>query len=232
MRIIEGFSAKVYGVYLEDADFVAERERVFSKVRWGEDAASAGISRQRYEQLKRYKNQKAMELSLAATMALRAALKEHNLQESRLEYEYNEHGKPFIKGYRNLLLSISHAGNMAVAVAEEFQSEAEAREALLGIDIEETSRVDEKIVSHFFSPGEQRIFAEAEDRAEMFMKIWTAREAFGKAVGSGLALPEGSMEYVPGALRYLGTDFPVEHRLLCEAGERTMCSLVHCRAEE
>ncbi len=249
MRIIKGFSTEIYCVCVSDEDFAAERDRVVSLIRCGCNAAMSGISEQRFEQLKKYKNMRALELSLAATMALREGLKRIGLKEADMGYEYNNHGKPFIKGVPGVSFSLSHAGNMAVAVVTEAALQAETGNSFLGIDIEQTARADERIAARFFSEGEQRLYALAKDRAEMFTKIWTAHEAFGKAVGCGLALEAGSMEYVlperaepdcnitenkvgsenmeAAAILYLGTEFPIEHGVFSEGGEKTVCTLVN-----
>lgn len=145
------------------------------------------ISTARWQAARKMKNGAARELSLAATFALREALRVYGIDEAEQEYCYNEHGKPFLAQHPELFFSLSHAGNLAVAAAGY---------SALGVDIERIGRANERIATRFFSEGEQRLLEAATDYSLEFIKIWTAHEAFGKALGTGLSLPRGSYEAV------------------------------------
>ena len=104
---------------------------------------------------------------------------------TEIAFEYGAQGKPKLKhpANSNLHFNTSHSGDFAVF--------AFTRAGEVGVDIEcvrdEMPRRDD-IVRRYFAPGEQRqLFALPEpERARAFFKLWTRKEAFVKARGTGL----------------------------------------------
>jgi 4'-phosphopantetheinyl transferase len=104
---------------------------------------------------------------------------------SEITFNYNAQGKPELKhpGSSSFHFNASHSGDYAVFA---FTLVGE-----VGVDIErirhEMPRLDE-IASRYFAPGEQQqLFALPEsERAEAFFTLWTRKEAFVKARGTGL----------------------------------------------
>lgn len=88
-------------------------------------------------------------------------------------------GKPFVSAdMPGPAVSMSHSGDM-VAVAVGMPGSA------LGIDIEKQKpRNFLAIADHWFGPAETA--AVAAEGAAAFYRVWTAREALGKALGVGL----------------------------------------------
>jgi 4'-phosphopantetheinyl transferase len=98
-----------------------------------------------------------------------------------VEFAYNSHGKPSVKG---ICFNLSHSAEFALA--------AFSRDFELGVDVEGVDRnVDLQVARRFFSPTEvESLFALPEaERPEGFLRIWTRKEAVIKAFGKGLALP-------------------------------------------
>ena len=105
-----------------------------------------------------------------------------------LEFSYGQHGKPALAGKHassGLCFNLSHSFGMAVF--------AFARGRNLGIDVE---RVDpestgEDIARRFFSPGEVSDLRSLPPtgRPEAFFRCWTRKEAYIKALGTGLHTP-------------------------------------------
>jgi 4'-phosphopantetheinyl transferase len=104
---------------------------------------------------------------------------------SEIAFQYGAHGKPELKRSisSGLRFNTSHSGDYAAF--------AFTRAGQVGVDIE-CIRDDmpgrDDIVRRYFAPGEQREwFAVPEsERARAFFKLWTRKEAFVKARGSGL----------------------------------------------
>ena len=102
-----------------------------------------------------------------------------------IAFDYGAHGKPQLKHPVNSTLhfNASHSGDYAVF--------AMTRAGEVGVDIErireDMPRRDE-IARRYFAPGEQQqLFALAEpERARAFFTLWTRKEAFVKARGTGL----------------------------------------------
>lgn len=93
------------------------------------------------------------------------------------EFEFNEHGKPFLKAYPDIYFSISHCKE-AVGC---FISDRPC-----GLDIERIHKAKEDLVRHTMSPQEaESIFADPfPDIA--FTRLWTQKEAVLKLAGTGI----------------------------------------------
>jgi 4'-phosphopantetheinyl transferase len=110
-----------------------------------------------------------------------------NINPANIVFEYGAHGKPRLasilgQGSSNLCFNISHAGDGVACIF--------ARGREVGIDIEQIrDNVDiEGIAERFFSASEflalQRIAPTK--RLIAFFNTWSRKEAFIKAIGSGL----------------------------------------------
>ena len=93
----------------------------------------------------------------------------------------DEQGAPYLAG-GTYAISLSHCEPMAIAVCTE--------EGRVGVDMEPIGRrvsCAEDMAKRYFSPAEYREWqAEGADHAYL-LRIWTRKEALGKALGLGLA---------------------------------------------
>lgn len=101
---------------------------------------------------------------------------------SGIKFHAGEYGKPHIEG--KLEFNLSHSGEWAVcAIAENLP---------VGIDIEVYRPFPEAkaIAGEFFTPGERSLLecAGEEETAKRFLRLWTRKEAYVKAVGHGLSM--------------------------------------------
>jgi 4'-phosphopantetheinyl transferase len=104
---------------------------------------------------------------------------------SEIAFDYGAHGKPQLKhpAPSALHFNASHSGDYAAF--------AMTRAGAVGVDIEhireDMPRCDE-IARRYFAPGEQeQLFALPEsERVRAFFTLWTRKEAFVKARGTGL----------------------------------------------
>jgi 4'-phosphopantetheinyl transferase len=102
---------------------------------------------------------------------------------------YGEHGKPALDGAgahgSRLRFNATHAQGLALY--------ALAAGAEVGIDVERLRHVDdaERIVERYFAPAEREALRALamEERDEGFLRCWTRKEAYLKAVGAGLGWP-------------------------------------------
>lgn len=95
-------------------------------------------------------------------------------------------GKPYVVNFGNqIYFNISHS--------QEYVLYGFSREAEIGVDIEFIDpKIEAELISnHFFSPGEIETISNAspENRAEVFFRHWTIKEAYIKLVGKGLTYP-------------------------------------------
>ncbi len=155
-----------------------------------------------------------------------------------LEFAYRENGKPWLTGEPNppkLEFNLAHSHEVALC--------AVVANRVVGVDIEHMRPMENgpAIIQRFFSPSERAAFLglpEAE-RFAAFYRGWTRKEAYLKAVGTGLATELDSFDVPlapgePPALLRIGDD-PVEpgRWLMCdiEPGPGYAGSLVVARGE-
>ena len=106
----------------------------------------------------------------------------------------NEYGKPYILGYP-YSFNISHSDDLIICGISDME---------LGVDVEKTvnpERID-GIVKRFFAPDEQEYISTAEDRPNAFTYIWTLKEAYLKAIGTGGTTPLESFSVLKGIPGY------------------------------
>ena len=100
-----------------------------------------------------------------------------------LRFRYGRHGKPYLPGGPSF--NVSHSVEfLAVAVADEGR---------VGVDVERLRPVrrSDRVAARRFAPSEQAWLGATglRERDAAFLRIWTRKEAFAKALGSGLATP-------------------------------------------
>ena len=128
------------------------------------------VSAQRREQALRYKH------IFGRFCCLKSWLMLQELIGSFADWQYNEHGKPFIE--RGPFFSISHC-KTGIAVAVDDQP--------IGIDIEHIRTADKELIERTMNDEEIQLIANAKantDRA--FTRLWTQKEAVVKAQGTGI----------------------------------------------
>ncbi len=117
----------------------------------------------------------------AGRCALRVILSRYmDAAPASIEFKYNEHGKPLAGG--SIEFNLSHAGNqMLLGVTEG---------GMIGVDVETRSRrtESESIARRFFAPHEVEQLLEfpAEERDAAFLRCWVRKEAYVKAIGTGI----------------------------------------------
>ena len=103
-----------------------------------------------------------------------------------LKFEYGDRGKPHVLGSNTckaLQFNISHS--------EEYALFGFTSDRLIGVDIEYLREMPDavKIAKRFFSPKEYDLIRNlnAKQQCQAFFKLWTAKEAYFKAIGTGLS---------------------------------------------
>ena len=133
------------------------------------------VSAQRREQALRYKHTFGRFCCLKSWLMLQEELGVMGVSEVG-EFDYNEHGKPFLKD--GPYFSISHCKEgIAVAIDDE----------PIGIDIEHIRKADNELIQRTMNEEEVRLIARARDNADIaFTRLWTQKEAVVKAQGTGI----------------------------------------------
>ncbi len=104
----------------------------------------------------------------------------------------NDCGKPYLSG-SGIHFNISHSGSWVVCGVDREE---------IGVDVEKSRSVDPGIVERFFSAPEKAWFARCAAPGEqriVFLKLWTLKESYIKAIGKGLQCPLDSFACLPEA---------------------------------
>ena len=95
-----------------------------------------------------------------------------------LEFDFNEHGKPFLKHHPDIHFNLSHCKNgIAVAVDND----------PIGIDIESFRNIDDALIRKTMNDSEIAIINASDDAVETFITYWTKKEAVLKLRGTGIS---------------------------------------------
>lgn len=149
----------------------------------GDSLPEGGLSEEEAEGLKRFRHGADGRRHAWGRAVARMLLAERcGLVPSQVPLKVDLHGKPYVEGSEEAF-NIAHSGEGVLV--------AMAGSGAVGVDIEAMERRVKavELARHFFHPGEVAyIEAEATARDARFFQIWTAKEAYCKAVGLGLGL--------------------------------------------
>lgn len=138
---------------------------------------------------------------VAAGLLLQQALARHGVPPEAQRFTSNPWGKPLLAEAEHLQFSLSHSGNWVVCAVADHP---------VGVDLE-YPRCSAAIARRYFHPLE----AIHGDNPDSLCRIWTAKEAFVKALGVGLTLPLDSFLVClhPDRLQLQQTHSPLPYRL-------------------
>lgn len=120
--------------------------------------------------------------SLCAWLLLVRALREQGISPEDIQIAYGAHGKPALLGNHPLFFNLSHSGQRVLCALSHEE---------VGCDVEQMRPVNLKLAKRFFSPSEYEALCglPQEEQQAAFLRLWTRKESFVKAVGTGLSLP-------------------------------------------
>ena len=118
---------------------------------------------------------------------LRILLANHlHCSPAAIAFTYSERGKPAIADHcqpQGLQFNLSHSEDLGIVGI--------SRDRLIGVDVEYVREMDnlDSLVKRFFCAEEYQYFQQAppQQQQQIFFQLWTAKEAYLKATGAGLA---------------------------------------------
>lgn len=118
---------------------------------------------------------------------LRILLANHlHCSPAAIAFTYSERGKPAIADHcqpQGLQFNLSHSEDLGIVGI--------SRDRLIGVDVEYVRDMDnlDSLIKRFFCAEEYRYFQQANshEQQKIFFQLWTAKEAYLKATGAGLA---------------------------------------------
>lgn len=111
---------------------------------------------------------------------LQYALKQAGIPAPEQHFTRNQHGKPFLADRSAPHFSLSHSGHWVVCAVSDTP---------VGVDVE-LPRCSAAVARRYFHPLET---AHASD-PDQLCRLWTAKEAFVKALGFGITIPLNSFQ--------------------------------------
>ncbi|MFC4304294.1 4'-phosphopantetheinyl transferase family protein [Cohnella boryungensis] len=130
----------------------------------------------------------AQRLLVADLMVRDLAKRRLRIRNREIRFSRNACGKPFVQNSPRFRYNVSHSGDWVVCVCDEEE---------VGIDVELVRPIDVKLAERFFHPTEykQIIEKEGRERWEAFFKLWTLKESYVKAIGTGLRQPLSAFSF-------------------------------------
>lgn len=136
------------------------------------------VSKERLERIYRIKPEKDRILSFFSEIEIRREISVNtSINYSEIKFDYNEHGKPYVKNIP-YHFSVSHSGNrIAFVICKK----------PVGIDIEKHKAPRLRVAKRFFTENEYNYIINSENPEKAFYRIWTSKESYLKMIGTGLS---------------------------------------------
>lgn len=138
------------------------------------------MSETRKNAVLRHKNEKNRKSTvLGEHLARKAVSALLNVDEKDIHFSRDENGKPFVLNH-DVEFSISHSGEVVVCAVDK---------AKIGIDVEMIRPINLRVTKIACTENEKEFVFSAdseEEKKERFFKIWTAKEAYFKWLGTGI----------------------------------------------
>lgn len=139
------------------------------------------VSEQRKNKIRRFRFEKDKTVSLFTELLMRHEISNRlNIPCDKIVFSRNNYGKPYLADYADYRFSVSHSGNCIVFTDSYVP---------VGIDIEKIAEKDLGIAKRFFAADETEFIFGSPQPTQAFYKIWTAKEAYVKMLGTGLSTP-------------------------------------------
>lgn len=147
------------------------------------------MNEEKQKKVNRFRFDDDKKRTVAGEMLARKVISEWcNISAEEITFGKNEHGKPFVENF-SVEFNISHSGDFVVCVIDDKP---------IGIDIEQIRPVNLKIAKRIytkdeilylfgFNPSEEAFDTKPDDETLIrFFKLWTAKEAYLKCIGTGI----------------------------------------------
>lgn len=119
------------------------------------------------------------EQSFAAHSLLKRCLAKHfGIDANDIVIKKDLNGAPYIEGMNGIFVSLTHTGGMVACAF------ADSR---VGVDAEAITARRKGVEKRVFTPDESRLIDGAEDENTAFFTLWTLKESWLKAIGTGFA---------------------------------------------
>lgn len=152
------------------------------------EKGKALLSAERRAYIEKLKNPKAARLSLGAGVLLFFALQKCNHTEQLERIQKGTHGKPYLEGI-DFQFSLSHSGTYALCAYSDRN---------IGADLQQIKEKIPEKTKKILSKDEEIFLVKfaAQERTQLFYRLWARKESLIKWDGRGLRLPLQEISFV------------------------------------
>lgn len=144
------------------------------------DALIPFISEEKQKRVKRFKFIDDQYRSVIGELLVRYICRfRYSMLEKDFQLTKNRYGKPYLPLYPNFYFNIAHSGEWVVCAIHNNE---------VGIDIECIKPIEESIMLSILREKEVEYLSSKPNKLAAFYEIWTVKESYLKAIGSGLAI--------------------------------------------
>ncbi len=143
----------------------------------------ARLPREVCESASKYKFPEGKQRKVLGELLLRSMVnRDHHIKSADLRIAYTEKDKPYLESHPHIHFNISHSGDWVVIAFSEKP---------VGVDVEKIRKVNLNIARRFFSEYEKGVLFGLPEKEQYnyFFDLWTMKESFLKAIGTGLTRP-------------------------------------------
>ena len=164
------------------------------------------LTPERRERIKRIRAESEQRRSVAVGLLLEYGLRQRGYSLvcddgfRKLGLAREKHGKPYVTGTEQLFFNLSHSGGYAAAV---FSGQP------VGIDVERIRSIGLALAKRFFAAEEYAAlcavsgaYGTSRRLDREFIRLWTRKESYIKAVGEGMHLPLADFSVLSDTVRY------------------------------
>lgn len=183
----QGGGAAGRSLTVYSADIRLWRQKIERELR-GENPT---VSVERIERAKRFLREEDAHRCVGAELLLRCALeRKTGSSVGELRTGRDDNGKPFLTDFPGLHFNLSHSGQI-VLCAIDFHP--------VGVDVEEIRDIGPDVAAACFTPAERKRLEGTRGEAWLneFYLLWTLKESYLKALGTGLRRNPLSVEVAP-----------------------------------
>ncbi len=121
---------------------------------------------------------------------MRECLKIYNIDyiTDKTPVTFNEYNKPSLTDFPEIKYNISHSNGIAVCLVSPKEC---------GVDCEKIRPYSLNVVKRSFSENEKNLIQNTpeNERDLLFFRLWTLKESYVKAIGTGISYPLNSVEF-------------------------------------
>ncbi|MET3846948.1 4'-phosphopantetheinyl transferase superfamily protein [Paenibacillus sp. OAE614] len=140
------------------------------------------LNNEKRERICRFKYFEDAQRSLLGELLILYMIKKCNIPLKDISLSKNKYGKPILNGKQDFYFNISHSGRWVVGACGDIP---------LGIDIEEIKEIDISLMQNILMEDEYKELMKrtGAEFLAFFYDLWTYKESFIKAIGTGMSTP-------------------------------------------